>query len=153
MIIIALLAFVIIGPERSQEVALQAGRFLRNIMRSEWWGDFSEITSAMRNLPTTLVRMAELEEAQREIEETMRDINTTAGAEPFRPPPRRPAPNAQPQEPSPQRDMETDPWGIANATAQTEYFEPSTDEADTPPDVQDEPELEEPDDDAAARDN
>lgn len=75
IIIILLLSFVLIGPERTQEVALNTGRLLRKVIRSEWWKEVNEITRAMKDLPTTLVRMAEIEETQKELRDTMREIN------------------------------------------------------------------------------
>ncbi len=76
LIILALLGFVVVGPERSQDVALRAGRFLRSAMKSPWWRDFNQVTQSLRDLPTTLVRMAELEEAQAELSKTVREIGT-----------------------------------------------------------------------------
>ena len=78
LIILALLGFVVIGPERSKDVALRAGRFLRSIMKSPWWRDFNQVAQSLRDLPTTLVRMAELEEAQAELSKTVRDIGSEA---------------------------------------------------------------------------
>lgn len=75
IILILLLSFALIGPERTQEVALNAGRLLRRVVRSDWWREVNEITRAMKDLPTTLVRMAEIEETQKELRETMREIN------------------------------------------------------------------------------
>jgi hypothetical protein len=81
MIILALLGFVVIGPERSQDVALRAGRFLRSLMKSPWWRDFNQVTQALRDLPTTLVRMADLEEAQAELTKTVREIGNEASVD------------------------------------------------------------------------
>lgn len=81
LIIIALLGFVLIGPDRTRELALQFGRILRRVMKSPWWREFNQVTDAMRNLPTTLVRMAELEETQAELQRELGDIErqTRAG--------------------------------------------------------------------------
>nr|MBN1229768.1 hypothetical protein [Anaerolineae bacterium] len=75
LVLLAVLAFVILGPTRTREVALTAGRWLGKAMRSVWWQEFTEITSAIRNLPTSLVRLAELEEAQTDLEEAIRDFS------------------------------------------------------------------------------
>ena len=118
LILLLLLGFVVIGPERAQGVALQAGRALRTVMRSGWWGDFQQITNAIQNLPTTLVRMAELEE---ELEETQADFRNAMAEI-----------NDATRLPTDQRiggdilptdaDAITDPWGIANAASETEFF-------------------------------
>ncbi|MGF1506135.1 MAG: hypothetical protein ACFB51_13540 [Anaerolineae bacterium] len=135
LLILALLAFVVIGPERSQEVALQAGRFLRNVLNSEWWGEFNDVARSLRNLPQTLVRMAEIEEAQSEIRETIADINRTTNE------------YAQPRQSSSRARQEAsnpDPWGIANATAQTSYTpRPETEPEDQPqqPEEEDSPDA------------
>jgi len=130
LIILALLGFVVIGPERSQELALKLGRLLSKVMRSPWFKEFQQITDALRNLPTTLVRMAELEEAQADIQRTINDIehevqvdlNAGAGS------------SGQPI---------TDPWGIQNATARTTLnpteAEPPADDAPLPPTDDSEP--------------
>lgn len=104
--IIALVGFVLIGPERSQEVALRAGRFIRTLMRSAWWHDFNQVASAIRDLPNTLVRMAELEEAQAELKRTMSEIEEDVNVD-------------SPPNTIGRSDAITDPWGIRNASAQT----------------------------------
>jgi Sec-independent protein translocase protein TatA len=125
IIIIALVGFVLIGPERSQEVALRAGRFLRTLMRSSWWQDFNQVATAIRDLPNTLVRMAELEEAQADLRRTMTEIEDDITIDP-------------PPNMIGRPDAITDPWGIRNASAQTQ-FTPRTPppseaaESDSPP--------------------
>ena len=77
LIIIVLIGFVLIGPERSQELALKMGRLLRQVMTSEWWHEFNQVSKAIKDLPTTLIRMSEIEEAQKEIRQAMVDIETS----------------------------------------------------------------------------
>lgn len=98
ILIFVMLLFVVFGPDRSKEVALAAGRFLRQVMRSEWWKDLTRLTREIRNLPTTLVRLAELEETQAELEKTLADIQGEIDL-------------------NLERDVKTDPWGIENAVA------------------------------------
>jgi Sec-independent protein translocase protein TatA len=105
LIILALLGFVVIGPERSREVALQLGRWLRTVMQSPWWQEFNQITDSIRNLPTTLVRMAELEETQQELQRAMNDIERDARIDVNR----RPAPESGAPATGQPSD---DPWGI-----------------------------------------
>jgi Sec-independent protein translocase protein TatA len=105
LIILALLGFVVIGPERSRETALQAGRWLRTLMKSPWWREFNQITDSIRNLPTTLVRMAELEETQQELQRTLSDIERDAKVDINQ----RPAPTSAA---SPAEETSEDPWGI-----------------------------------------
>jgi Sec-independent protein translocase protein TatA len=100
LVILAMLLFVVFGPERTQQVALSAGRFLRRMMQSEWWGDFARLTKEIRDLPATLVRLAELEETQAELEKSLADLQGEIDV-------------------GLQRDVTTDPWGIENAVAGT----------------------------------
>ena len=130
LVILALLGFVVIGPERSREVALSAGRFLRKVMTSSWWKDFTSITGSLRDLPNTLVRMAEIEEAQADLERTMRDIEdltrTDFSLSKDKPQP----PAARGTEPI------TDPWGIRNAAAGTVVKpSPAAPESEVPPET------------------
>ncbi len=123
LIILALLGFVVIGPERSQEVALKAGRLLRQIMTSTWWREFNQVATAIRDLPTTLVRMAEIEEANKELREALSEIEQGTNID-FN---QRPIPGARPT--ARPGTVATDPWGIRNAVAGTHY----TPSADSPP--------------------
>lgn len=128
LVILALLGFVVIGPERSREVALSAGRLLRKVMTSSWWKDFSSITKSLRDLPNTLVRMAEIEEAQADLERTMRDIEDLTRTD-FSLSSNKP-PGAKGEEPI------TDPWGIRNAAAGTMIKpSPAAPEAEEPPET------------------
>jgi len=117
LVILALLLFVVFGPQRTREVALAAGRFLRRLMQSEWWTDFMRMVDEIRDLPATLVRMAELEETQAELEKTVSELKGGLDLDP-------------------ERDVTTDPWGIENAVAQT--TRPTPPPPDAPPDEADE---------------
>lgn len=105
LIILALVIFVVVGPERARDVALTLGRWLRRLITSEWWKEFNQIARAIQDLPNTLVRMAEIEEAQAELKRAMSEIDQLTG-KPFSPP--------ADQQPPP-----ADPWGILNLTQQT----------------------------------
>lgn len=100
LVILALLMFIVFGPERAQQVALSAGRFLRKLTQSEWWGDFARLSREFRDLPNTLVRLAELEETQSELEKSLAGLQEEIDLN-F------------------ERDVTTDPWGIENAVADT----------------------------------
>jgi Sec-independent protein translocase protein TatA len=105
LIILALVGFVVIGPDRSRDMALSTGRFLRKVMKSPWWREFNQVTSALRDLPTTLVRMAELEDTLRSVRTDLDrashiDFNQTMGT---------PSVDSS----TPVVDPARDPWGIA----------------------------------------
>jgi Sec-independent protein translocase protein TatA len=116
LIILALLGFVVVGPERSQDVALRAGRFLRTVMRSNWWREFNQVADALRNLPSTLVRMAEIEETQAALRRSMQEIEEEINIEL--------TPTISPRIAPPGTDVITDPWGIRNAAAETRFSPP-----------------------------
>ncbi|MBN1119862.1 MAG: hypothetical protein JXJ17_02190 [Anaerolineae bacterium] len=78
LVLLVLVIFVVLGPERAQETALELGRLLGKLLRSKWWKEISEITQSLRDLPTTLIKMAELEGMQSELRETLSDIQKSA---------------------------------------------------------------------------
>lgn len=107
LIVIMLVGFVVIGPQRSREIAVVAGRLIRRAMRSEWWREFNQVTSALRDLPNTLVRMAELEDDLMRVRSDLSQvarldvINTMEGAGGKRP----------------AVEADVDPWGIGSNAA------------------------------------
>jgi len=115
LIVIALIAFVVVGPQRTRELGLTVGRWLRRVMRSQWWREFNQITAAMRDLPNTLVRMAELED---DIRQVRGDINRAT---------RSPAMESDRQEVdlTANTNPSDDPWGIGSgAPGQSSSAEP-----------------------------
>ena len=83
LVILALLGFILVGPERTREVALQAGRLLRKVTRSDLWTETQEFYQFVRDLPNRLIGMAEeLEEVQSEVAETRRQIEEKKVAQP-----------------------------------------------------------------------
>lgn len=116
LIIVLLIAFVAIGPERSREAALQLGRLLSRLMRSPWWREFNDVTSALRDLPTTLMRMAELEEAQEDLQRALHDIERETEID-------LDGVGLKPASPG-----TADPWGIRNATAGTTLYPTANEE-------------------------
>jgi Sec-independent protein translocase protein TatA len=112
LIILALLGFILIGPERTREVALQAGRLLRKVTKSDLWTETQDFYQFVRDLPNRLMAMAEeLEDVQSEVAETKRQIDKQLRFE-----------DASPRtKPDTSRQEETieDPWEIRNAVAQT----------------------------------
>ena len=121
LIIILLVGFVVIGPKRSRELAVSTGRVIRRAMRSEWWREFNQVTNALRDLPNTLVRMAELEDDLRRVRTDLNqasrlDINN-------------PGVNSMQQPPTGHSDL--DPWGIGQTSNPPE---PSSDKTEPPED-------------------
>lgn len=118
LIILALLGFILIGPERTREVALQAGRLLRKVTGSDIWTETQEFYQFVRDLPNRLMSMAEeLEDVQSEINETKRQIDEQLRFDDTSPDSKSGG--------SGQKEVIEDPWGIRNAVAQT-TFTPQT---------------------------
>jgi Sec-independent protein translocase protein TatA len=142
LVILALLGFIVIGPERSREVALSAGRFLRKLMTSSWWNDLTSITQSLRDLPNTLVRMAEIEETQADLQRTMQDIEHLTRTD-FSAGRNRPSPPGQ------EDGIITDPWGIRNAASGT-TMPPSSTAPNPEPESEEPPESSQADDEQSA---
>ena len=121
LIIILLVGFVVIGPKRSRELAVSVGRIIRRAMRSEWWREFNQVTNALRDLPNTLVRMAELEDDLRRVRT---DLNQAAQLDI-----NNPTVSAIQQPPTEHSDI--DPWGIGQAVPPIEN---STEDSESPGD-------------------
>jgi Sec-independent protein translocase protein TatA len=129
LIIVALMGFVVIGPDRSRDLALKLGRMLSRVMRSPWFAEFQQITDALRNLPTTLVRMAELEEAQADIQRTISDIEHDTRID---------------VDLGSDKQGISDPWGIRNAAAESTFDpKPPDEENSDVPSVPETPDVEE----------
>jgi Sec-independent protein translocase protein TatA len=104
LIILALVGFVVVGPDRSRQLALSLGRFLRTVLKSPWWKEFRQVSTALRDLPTTLVRMAELEDELKTVRTDLNratriDFNRTMGV-------------PENGEGMPGPDPNHDPWGV-----------------------------------------
>lgn len=125
LIVLALLGFVVIGPERSREVALKLGRFIRSLTTSGWWSDFNQIAAAIRDLPGTLVRMAELEETQAELQRTVSEIDQASSRIRF-------GVNGS-QTPAAEAEPTANPWGIERPAADTTPTPSAEEEPQDPP--------------------
>ena len=132
LIIVILIGFVVIGPERSRALALQLGRWLSKAMRSPWWREFNQVTQSLRDLPNTLVRMAELEEAQADIRRTLEELDHETRIDLNE---RQAAAQARTREVHSGQAAELDPWGIRSSSSRTSPRkpEPALPDEDEPP--------------------
>jgi len=122
LIFIVILALIILGPKDMMKAGRTIGKFLRDLTRSEYYQAFLSSSREIRNLPTRLIREANLEEEIREVDRTGRNAGSFS-ANTIHPPPEtaeteqppaqvgaadvgaglRPAPNTQgPSEDNPQ---------------------------------------------------
>jgi len=69
LVFIVIIALIILGPKDMQKAGKTIGQWLNKIMRSDGWRIFQQTTRELRNLPTNLMR-----EANMEMKETEEDI-------------------------------------------------------------------------------
>ncbi len=67
LIFIILIALVLLGPADMLKAAQTTGRILRTLFTSEGWREIQRSMSTLRNLPTSMMREAGLEEDIRTI--------------------------------------------------------------------------------------
>jgi Sec-independent protein translocase protein TatA len=75
-IFILLIVFLVLGPNDMAKTGKKIGRFLSTVRKSEFWSGVTKVTREMRDLPTTLMREAELEDIQKELQQ---DVNELKG--------------------------------------------------------------------------
>lgn len=76
LVFILLIVFLILGPNDLAATGKKLGRFLSTVRKSEFWRGVTQVTKEMRDLPTTLMREAELEDAKKEIEKDLQDVRS-----------------------------------------------------------------------------
>jgi len=76
MFFIVVLALIILGPKDMMKAGRTIGKFLRDVTRSEYYQAFVSSSKEIRNLPTRLIREANLEEEITEVDRALR----TAGS-------------------------------------------------------------------------
>ena len=64
LIFIVIIAIIILGPKDMQKAGKTAGRWLNQFVRSDGWKALQRASREIRNLPTNLMREANLEEFQ-----------------------------------------------------------------------------------------
>jgi len=78
---IIVIALIVLGPKEMQKTGKTIGRWLNNLVRSDGWKVFQETSKEIRNMPTKLMREANLEmlETQKDIAKAL-DTNPKAPA-------------------------------------------------------------------------
>ena len=64
LIFIVIIAIIILGPRDMQKAGRTVGRWLNQFIRSDGWKALQRASKEIRNLPTTLMREANMEEIQ-----------------------------------------------------------------------------------------
>jgi Sec-independent protein translocase protein TatA len=66
-LLIVLLALIILGPKDLEKAAKSLGKNLNKLVRSNIWKDIQQTSENLKNLPTELMRDAQLDELQKTI--------------------------------------------------------------------------------------
>jgi len=93
---IVLIAIIVLGPKDMQKAGKTVGRWLNRFMRSDGWKAFQRASREIRNLPTNLMREANLDE----LKEMDRDIRNSIDPRPPVSNPPRPQPPVNQATPS-----------------------------------------------------
>jgi Sec-independent protein translocase protein TatA len=81
IIFILLLAFIILGPKDMQKIGRTAGKWLRDFVRSDMWKVFRDTSDEIRNIPTRLMREANVEELKKEVQDVQKDLKNSVEAQ------------------------------------------------------------------------
>ena len=68
LVFVIIIALIVLGPKDMQKAGLTIGRWLNQLVRSEGWKAFQQTSRELRNLPTNLMREANMELAETEKE-------------------------------------------------------------------------------------
>lgn len=122
-----LLAIIILGPKDMQKAGRTIGRFLNQLIRSDSWKVFQKTSAEIRNLPRNLMRDANLEEINKELQDTSTKLQE-AGKEIEQKIDARPQPPAASSAPAVVNDDKPEP--SASDQADSSAVEPTVDDMD-----------------------
>ncbi len=92
LIFIVIIALIVLGPKDMQKAGKTIGRWLNTLMRSDGWKIFQQTSRELRNLPTNLMR-----EANMDLKETEDEIRRSIDPR-HKPTASSPTPNLPPSE-------------------------------------------------------
>jgi Sec-independent protein translocase protein TatA len=78
LIFVLLIIFLVLNPKDLAATGRKIGRGLSTIRKSEFWRGVTQVTREVRDLPTTLMREAELEDAKKELEQDLDNVRGIA---------------------------------------------------------------------------
>jgi sec-independent protein translocase protein TatB len=81
LIFIIIIALIVLGPKDMQKAGKTIGQYLNKLVRSDGWKAFQQTSREIRNLPTNLMREAnmDLAEADKDIRKSL-DMRSTLPA-------------------------------------------------------------------------
>lgn len=107
LVFIILIALIVLGPKDMQKTGRTIGRWLRNMTTSDGWRAFRDTSREIRNLPTRLMREANLEDLEKDVGKIGKEIKDATDVKGFgtwanpasakpKPPQSKPAPAEDP---------------------------------------------------------
>lgn len=106
LIFILLIAIIVLGPKDMQKAGKTIGRWLNQLVRSDSWRALQQTSREIRNLPTTLMK-----EANIDLQETERTIRNELDFNP-----KRPSASSSDRRPSPSNQTENTTQGEPPST-------------------------------------
>jgi len=83
---IVILAIIVLGPKDMAKAGRTVGKFLRDIVQSDYYRAFRSSSRELRNLPNRLIREANLEEEMKEVDKFMREAASDLTTNTIHPP-------------------------------------------------------------------
>ena len=107
LVFIILIALIVLGPKDIEKTARTIGRWLRDLTTSDGWRAFRDTSREIRNLPNRLMREANLEDLEKDVNKIGKEIKDAADVKGFgtwanpasskpKPPQPKPAPAEEP---------------------------------------------------------
>jgi len=107
LVFIILIALIVLGPKDMEKTARTIGRWLRDLTTSDGWRAFRDTSREIRNLPNRLMREANLEDLEKDVNKIGKEIKDSADVKSFgtwagpttaksKPPQPKPAPAEEP---------------------------------------------------------
>jgi sec-independent protein translocase protein TatB len=86
LVFVIIIALIVLGPKDMQKAGRTIGRWLNQLIKSDGWKAFQQTSRELRNLPTNLMREAnmELAETEREIRKATDFRSTLSASSPSR---------------------------------------------------------------------
>ena len=75
LVFIILIALIVLGPKDMEKTARTIGRWLRDLTTSDGWRAFRDTSREIRNLPNRLMREANLEDLEKDMNKIGKDVN------------------------------------------------------------------------------
>ena len=117
LIFILLIAIIVLGPKDMQKAGKTVGRWLNQFVKSDSWKALQQASKEIRNIPTTLMREANLEE----LKEMDREIRNNIDPRPRPPAPKTDRTQTLPSPASPPPQPESDNTGTQTTPPRREY--------------------------------